>query len=152
MRTLLTLVLVLALLPTAAAAQEESCTYDLCALRVEPGGFLSDGELVRGAAGEHVADFGFFDSDLVLAVAGSDTAVAYARRYQNRTRWKVAFGLAAAGVAAVPTWDSDDFEWENDWPWLVGGFVLGAISDAFRDSADRALSRAIWWHNAQYGR
>jgi hypothetical protein len=132
--------------PPALHPPIESCSYDACALRVEPGGFFSRPTLVRGLAAERVARAGFRGFDLQPIVQGADSAVHYARAYRaSQTRASIS-GLTATllGItAAIVSQSSDD----SAVPYTVAASVVGVYTGyEVRRSLGR-LSRSLWWYN-----
>jgi hypothetical protein len=147
--------------PTPADA---ACTYDRCALR------LDGSRLVRGVHGELVAKPGWFrPMPLAELVSGSDSALHYARRYEEAAAR--ASALSNGGGLAVLT--ALGIAWAHDrsrpdaWPYasssndrwavatgvlMLGGFVAEYASIPFVRRADRARARALWWHNRQFAR
>jgi len=132
--------------PTRMTAQERA--YDENALRVdEHGGTIS---IVRGTSETVVAKIGVFRAVDVAAIVGpSPKAVAEATVFQRNYRpgtWMASFGIATLGAAigasrisglnhAIPT----SLTIVSVSLITVGGFKL--------ETANRALARAIWWHN-----
>ena len=132
----------------------ESCSYDGCALRVEPGrAFFGAPVLLRGAAGERVGRFGLRGPDLAGIVAGSDSAVAHARAFRPHQRRAGLAGLlsTAAGVTALVLGLNDAND-DNVWPASIAAGALGAYAGYEARLAQRELSRAVWWYNRDVGR
>src|SRR4051812_6069916 len=100
-------VLAALLVPASGSAQAgparvpAGCSYDTCALRVEPGGFLSGPRLLRGRSGEQVARLGMFGGGVHMLLAGPDSAAVYARRYVSNTRTSSTVGLLGAILYVV---------------------------------------------------
>jgi len=132
--------------PTLMAGQERR--YDENALRVdEQGGTIS---IVRGTSETVVAKIGVFRAVDVAAVVGpSPRAVAEATVFQRNYRpgtWMASLGIATLGAAigasrisglnqAIPT------------SLTIVSVSLIAVGGVKLETANRALARAIWWHN-----
>lgn len=155
-RRLFTLATILAaLVPSLTASAQvqgqtsisPQCTYATCALRVEGGWFgLS---LVKGASGERHRLWGLGGGVSEL-LASSDSAAHYARSYVRDTRVATGLTIVAAAAAFYAYAKRDD---ENVSIPAVGvslGFTV--VSLPFLLSANRNLSRAVWWYNASVPR
>ena len=132
--------------PTVVTAQERS--YEANALRIdEHGGTI---RIVRGVSETVVAKIGVFRAvDVAAVVSPSPKAVAEATVFQRNYRpgtWLASLGIATLGAAigasringlnqAIPT----SLTIVSVSLITVGGFKL--------ETAQRALSRAIWWYN-----
>jgi hypothetical protein len=134
----------------AQAAAAEPCPYTRCALRLE------GQRLWRGAPpGAPAGRLGFWGAPpLVPLVAGSDSALAYAREFDRHyaagVRLAGAAGVAAGLLLAVAYGQRDGRVTAGDWA-LVGG-ALGALAVGVHgqrrvDRARDALARALWWYN-----
>lgn len=135
--------------PARTGPATESCSYDACALRVEPGGFFSRPVLLRGVSAERVQRAGFRGFDLQGVVQGSDSAVRYARDYRaSQTRASAAglVGTALAVTALIISQSDDD---TPVMPYSIGASVVGVYAGFEARRALGALSRALWWHNRQ---
>ena len=141
-----------ALVATASAAQPVAtarpagCTYDACALRIEPGLFSRD--ILQGVDAVRVGRFGIIESDLAEAVQGAEYAVEQAHAYDRSHRTALLAGIASAAlvVLSVPeglVGGSDAVHTA----FLVGGLGLGFASARAEVNAQRALSRAVWEYN-----
>jgi hypothetical protein len=133
-------------LAAAGAARADStagCTYATCAVRVEPS-FWNGARLVRGVEGTPVVGVNaLWPQDLSAALAGSDSAVAYGRRYAHSGRLGSALSLggavvAGAGLSAAHPWNAATF----------AGLGMAAASIPFELASLRSLNRAVWWYNA----
>ena len=140
------------LAPLGASAQPvapEMCTYDLCALRVEPA--FSGPRLVAGAGGTPAGQLGPFGSALSRAVASNERALEQARIYEQ-TRvpaFLAALGaslLVVAATAAAPDPLGDDSAALQTGA-LVGGVALGVVGVRLGLRSQRAASRAVWEYN-----
>ena len=144
-----------ALVGRPLAAQQsplQPCTYDACALRVEPRLFGSP-RIVRGAAGVPVGSIGPLGADLEEIVQGADSAVRHARDYRRaQTRGLVAtVGGAALFAVGLAQCDEDGLLFEGCSSG-AGALALGGLGatlyGAFEYSrANRSLSRSLWWYN-----
>jgi hypothetical protein len=138
--------------PTARAqgALPAGCTYQTCALRVEPGFFGP--RLLRGGSGETVSKLGMFGGGVAALLTGPDSAAAFGRRYVTATRRSETLGLIGAIAVAVAIIRTDNFRDESikngDRNILLAGSVALAVSAPFGVQASRNLSRAVWWYNA----
>lgn len=140
---------VLALCSTAARGQA-ACTYDECALRLEPSWF---GEtLVRGQGSTKVGTVSAFGgSRLGHIIQQPDSARMYIQTY-DRNYTPGALVATLGGIAAAVSWfvvaaNEGRHERRN---WTVIAVAATGVSwyGAHRlDVAQRALSRGIWWYN-----
>lgn len=150
MRLVFVLLLVAAAPAVAQPVASPACTYDACALRVEPGLFTRD--LLQGVDGVRVGHFGVIDSDLEEAVFGSAYAVEQAREYDRSHRLALLTGIAGAAlfVLSVPDGVLRRGDGLGDGIQAaagIGGLVLGIASVRFQVQSERALSRAVWEYN-----
>lgn len=132
--------------PTLMNGQERN--YDDNALRVdEHGGTIS---IVRGTSETVVAKIGVFRAVDVASIVGpSPKAVAEATVFQRNYRpgtWIASLGIATLGAAigasrisglnqAIPT------------SLTIASVSLITVGGVKLETANRALARAIWWHN-----
>lgn len=139
---------------TSAARAPVGCTYETCALRVEPR-FLSAPLLLRGREGVEVGRLGGFGGGVDTLLAGPDSAAAHARRYVGEIRTANSLSLLSAVafvvVATRTNWFRDDAS-DGDVAVGVAGTVLGLVSIPFRMHAEQNLSRAVWFYNAALAR
>jgi len=132
--------------PLHAQAASEPCPYRECALRLEPRGLGA--ALVRGAEGEVVGRLGFMGvrPDLRLLVSRSDSAVAYAERYQILAPRGAALAGLGSLLLVAPALREDLGD-----GWVIGATLGGAVSSIagalLLSRAQRALARSVWWHN-----
>jgi hypothetical protein len=141
--------------PSSASAQAPAartpvaCTYETCALRVEPS-FLSGPKLLRGHAGEEVGSLGPFGGGVDTLLAGPDSAAVYGRRYVTNVRRASTLGLIGTAAFIVAYVRSDRFRDSDDTSSAIAltgaGFALASIPFTLR--AARSLSRAVWFYNA----
>jgi hypothetical protein len=133
--------------PTRAPA---GCTYETCALRVEPGGFLSGPKLLRGRAGERVGSLGMFGGGVDTLLAGPDSAAAYGRQYVSNIRVANTFALLGAVAFVVASVHSDGFRDTDDTDAAIAltGAGLSLVAIPFVVRASRSLSRAVWHYNS----
>lgn len=141
------------ILPGSLRGQDasEPCSYDACALRVEPRGFFSETTVVRGTEGTVVATQDR-NGDLERLFQASDSAAVHYASFAVSDRhadWLsgLSGGLALASLVVVAS-EGDWDEW-NGWPLGldIGAFVVGIAAVFPRRNADRAFSRAVWWYN-----
>ena len=130
------------------------CTYETCALRVEPGGWFSSAKLVRGAGAIEIGGRGPSPT-LEALLAGNDSAMAHyedlvvADRRADRSTI-VAVMLSGASLAVYVVGDR---EWNGWSAGLMAGYFGIAIPTAIvRNRASRSLSRALWWYNGSLPR
>jgi hypothetical protein len=141
--------------PSSASAQAPAartpvaCTYETCALRIEPS-FFAAPKLVRGRAGEEVGRLGPFGGGVDTLLAGPDSAAVYGRRYVMNIKRSSTLGLiggAAFIVALVRSDNGRDADATTTAFALAGtGFAIASIPFALR--ASRSLSRAVWFYNS----
>lgn len=138
----------------SAARAAAGCTYETCALRVEPR-FFSPPLLLRGRDGVEVGRLGAFGGGVDSLLAGPDSAAAHARRYVGEIRTANTLSLLSAVafvvVATRTNWFRDDAS-DGDVAVGVTGTVLGLASIPFRVHAVQNLSRAVWFYNAALAR
>jgi hypothetical protein len=132
-----------------AARASSACTYDRCALRVEPA-FFSAPKLLRGRAGEEVGALGMFGNGVDSLLAGPDSAAAYTRRYVSNIRPASTFGLLGTAAFIVAAIRSDGFrDTDNtDAAIALTGAGLAIVAIPFSVRAGRSLSRAVWFYNS----
>lgn len=138
----------------SAARSPAGCTYETCALRVEPR-FFSPPVLLRGREGAEVGRLGGFGGGVDSLLAGPDSAAAHVRRYVGEIRTANTLSLLSAVafvvVATRTDWFRDDAS-DGDVAVGVAGTVLGLVSIPFRLHAEQNLSRAVWFYNAAFAR
>lgn len=149
-----------AAVPLSASAQSSpvrapiGCTYETCALRVEPR-FFSAPRLLRGREGVVVGKLGGFGGGVDTLLAGPDSAAAHARHYVTEIRTANTLSLLSAVafvvVATRTDWFRDNGD-DGDVAIGIGGTVLGLASIPFRLRAEQNLSRAVWFYNAALAR
>jgi hypothetical protein len=134
-----------------ARAQDTSCSYARCALAIAP--VWNGLDVVRGSQAHRVAGLGFFwTGDITPAVAGNDSAVAYATRAVHVRRVAAALtdvGVMALGYAAARRLRKGSFS-GNDRGMVIGGSVALASSVPLQFAADGLLSRSLWWFNGVF--
>ena len=148
------------LAPSAAYAQSSAarapvgCTYETCALRIEPR-FWGPNRLLRGREGVEIGKLGGFGGGVDSLLAGPDSAAAYTRRYVTAARTTNTLSLLSAVafvvVATRTDWFRDD---ASDGEVAIGvtGAALALVSIPFRLRAEQSLSRAVWFYNAALAR
>ena len=146
--------------PVAVRAQSSTasapvgCTYETCALRVEPR-FWGPQRLLRGREGVEIGKLGGFGGGVDTLLAGPDSAAAYARRYVNAARATNTLSLLSAVafvvVATRTDWFRDD---ASDGEVAIGitGVALALVAIPFRVRAEQSLSRSVWFYNAAFAR
>ena len=129
-----------------AAPRPEGCTYDVCALRIEPG--LLSRDILQGVDAVRVGRFGVIDSDLGEAVEGVEYAAEQARAYDrhHRTALLAAIAGTALVVLSAPYGPLDGSEAAQSAA-LIGGLGLGIVSINAQVQSERAISRAVWEYN-----
>lgn len=140
-----------ATLPAQASAVRapSACTYETCALRVEPA-FFSAPRLLRGRSGEHIGSLGMFGGGVDTLLAGPDSAAAYARRYVTDIQRSSTLGLVgtAAFVAALIRRNSSGSDDATTVALALTATGFGIASLPFSVRAWRSLSRAVWFYNS----
>ena len=128
-----------------------ACSYDDCALRVEPEPFGSP-LILRGVDSVPVDRIGlFFGSDLSQAVSGDEAAYAYARRAERDRTGAVLLALGGgAAVIASGIYAYGDPDRASVATLLGGGLLIA--SGAVQIGAARAQSRAVWEYNRELSR
>ena len=137
--------------PARAAA---GCTYETCALRVEPA-FFTAPRLLRGRAGVEVGRLGGFGGGIDTLLAGPDLAALHAHRYQRDIRAANTLSLLSAVAFVVVVSRTDWFQHngdDTDRAIGIGGTALAVASIPFRVNALRNLSRSVWFYNSQFAR
>jgi hypothetical protein len=135
----------------AATGYPAGCTYQTCALRLEPS-FLTGERVVRGASGEAVGGrAGMFGRGVHPLLTGPDSAARYARDYVRATDWANILGIPGAVALTYGLIQSrNGGEGARDAAAVTAvvgaAFVVASIPFAF--NARRSLSRSIWWYNA----
>lgn len=137
-----------------------ACDYATCAMGIAPR--WNGLALVRGAAGQQVANLSFFwprDISGALGpvgdrVANTDSAEVSIRRAVRLRRIGAAFtdgGLVLAGAAAVRALHTGSVR-RADGVVAAAGLAALGLSVPIQFAADGALSRAVWWHNLRFAR
>lgn len=143
----------------AARSAAASCNYESCALSIQP--TWNGLAIVRGHSGPSVANLSFFwPRDISGAFASerrstnADSAIAQARRAVKLRRAGAFFtDVGAAMVVAGLIGGLQDGRMDRGDAIFVGaGAAAVGVSVPLQFAADGALSRAVWWHNAVYGK
>ena len=134
--------------PPETASRASSCTYDVCALRIEPGVFGVS--LVRGRDGAVVDRGVFFGPDIESAVTDSPLALDHARAYAGARRRSALSVLAA--VVLLTSVDSFNTTDEARVGVALGSLGLAVYGSVEAVRAQREASRAIWEYNATLDR
>jgi hypothetical protein len=153
------LVLAPALAPGAASAQSATrassgCTYDTCALRVEPR-FWTPNVLVRGHDGVVIGRLGAFGGGVDSLLAGPDSAAAYARQYVTAARTSNTLALLGGVAYVALLMHSDNLSNDldgTDYALGLSGLGLVIAAVPFELRAGRSLARAIWFYNVALAR
>jgi len=138
----------------SAARAPSACTYETCALRVEPR-FFSGPRLLRGREGVEVGTLGAFGGGADSLLAGPDSAAVHARRYVSAIRAANSLSLLSAVAFVVVATRTDWFRnnaRDGDVAIGITGTVLGLASIPFRLRAEQNLSRSVWFYNAALAR
>lgn len=156
----LTAIAALAIAPLAAGAQSSAtrapvgCTYETCALSVEPA-ILAAPRLLRGREGVEVDRLGAFGGGVDTLLAGPELAATHARRYVREIRTANSLALLSAAafvvVAARTDWFRNNAD-DTDKVLGIGATALALVSIPFRVHAEDNLSRALWFYNAAFAR
>ena len=121
---------------------DTNCTYATCALRVEPG--FKGPRLVRGRTNTVAAELGGLEPPAVRELfSQSDSAAAYAGRYARAERVNRLLTYGGIIVGAVGLAQSDRSNGLT-----FGGLGALLVSIPYQHTAERSLSRAVWWYNA----
>lgn len=132
---------------------DSNCTYQTCALALEP--VWNGLAVTRGIGGRKVAVLGFFFPSDISREFQADREALDAAADALRVR-SVAAALTDGGLLLVATGVARGL-FRRDWDNLstaltvVGGSALGA-SVPFQFAADGHLSRAVWLFNRRYAR
>ena len=125
------------------------CTYETCALRIEPS-FFAAPKVLRGRTGQEVGRLGPFGGGVDTLLAGPDSAAAYARSYVTNVRRASTLGLIGTVAVVVALVRSDSFTEGDDvaaaFALTGAGFAIASIPFTLR--ASRSLSRAVWFYNS----
>jgi hypothetical protein len=139
--------------PESPAPRDTACTYQRCALAVVPA--WNGLDLVRGESEERVGRLGFFwANDVSPMFAGEPQALEHAQHAVRLRRVGALFtDLGAALLVAAAVGGLTDQDHADTYRGLaIGGAFAVGISVPFQFAADGHLSRAVWWHNAQFAR
>ena len=147
----------LVVLPFAADAQASripsACTYETCALRVEPR-FWSPSRLLRGREGVEIGKLGAFGGGVDTLLAGPDSAANYARSYVKAARTSNTLGLLSAAAYVGLLLHSDSFGDFDNTDIALGisclGLAIAATPFAFRLHCSLPVS--VWFFNGQFAR
>ena len=138
---------------SAEAPSDSSCTYARCALAVVPA--WNGLDVVRGEQEQKVARLGFFwTRDVSPVFAGEPHALDFARRAVRTRRTAAVFtdaGIALLAYALIGG-TTDSGHTSTYQGIAIGGAVAFAVGVPLQFAADGHLSRAVWWHNAQFAR
>lgn len=139
----------LAFAPQPAFAQAP-CTYDTCALRIQPPTLTTPLMLVRGAEGEEVIRLGLLEPEVAPFVALSDSAVAYARIYDVQYDRGYIINMAGTVIAiGAPILLQGTMQ---KLAFTGAGVGLSFYGGVLMNRANDALNRALWWYNRELAR
>ena len=173
MRRILTLIAVSAAISTAAGAQDTRSDAIACADSVVTGLYrrcalwIEGNRVRRGETGAVVGRPGFFRPIPMTRIVSGDSAVAYARTFERRTRQSNTLlfigGMMFAGAYAVldsrqctSTLVDPCDHWDNG-DWIAGSLGVGALAISIpglilQVKAQKAGAQAIWWNNERFAR
>ena len=151
------IMLLLAALLSAGAlrAQDTSCTYDRCALRLKTGFWSTT--IVQGALETPIGSVSLFAPSVPLLAQSRDSMVRQLfARYQQRSRLGTALGVGATGlfIASFFAWDSDPSSQGDEAAigMLLGSAVLAIPAAVLARSASNELQKAVWHFNGAFAR
>jgi hypothetical protein len=149
MRCVLCMVLLCQVQPAPVEAQDASCTYASCALRIDEGFFRT--RFLAGERGDEVARVGGFGTNLEKQLALPDSAIFHVRRANSRMRTGGILSVIGAAGMLYATLATGEPDANRVVAVIVGGgsSIAGAV---FTRSSRNELSRAVWWYNQQFAR
>jgi len=133
------------------AAQQNSCTFDRCALRVQYRSFST--RIVAGVSGEKVAGVGLFAPHVPVLESGPDSARVHYRSFQHHYNSGAVFNLfgAAAIVGSfAPGGGYNAYSGDNKdtaLGLLLVGFTSTLIGYIQGRRGTDELERSIWFYN-----
>jgi len=149
--------LLLAALLSAGAlrAQDASCSYDSCALRLKTGFWSTN--IVQGALETPIGTASLFAPRVpVLAEARDSVVRQLFASYQRKSHQGLVFGIGATGlfVASFFAWDSNASNPVNETAvgLLLGSAVLAIPAAVLARSASNELQKAVWHFNRAFAR
>ena len=128
-----------------AGATADECTYDLCALRIEPA--LFGPRIVAGADGVPVGRLSLFGGDLSAAVASNEVALEQARIYEDARLPSVLAAVGASLLLSVSSASEVGGDASVRTGALVGAVALSVVGIRLGLRSQRAASRAVWEYN-----
>ncbi|HSJ26180.1 MAG TPA: hypothetical protein VK929_15990 [Longimicrobiales bacterium] len=144
-----TLLATLAVAPRPASGQA-TCTYDTCALRIQPPTLTTPLMLVRGVEGEEVIKLGLLEPEVAPFVALSDTAAALARIYDVQYDRGYILNMAGTVIAiGAPILLQGTMQ---KLAFTGAGVGLSFYGGVLMNRANDALNRALWWYNRELPR
>jgi hypothetical protein len=154
LRTSCTVAMATALLLHAAPLQGQAaaarCTYDTCALRVQPPTLTTPQMLVRGVAGTEVVRLGLLEPEVAPFVALSDSAVAHARVYDVLYDRGSIISLTGTVISiAAPILLQGTMQ---KIAFTGAGLGLTVYGGVLTNRANDALARSVWWYNRELPR
>jgi hypothetical protein len=111
--------------------------------------------LVQGRGGEQAARLGGFGGGVEILLNGPDSAAVQARSYVRHTKTATILGLGAVAAYTIAALRTDTFRGhvgDADVALVVGSVGLAVATIPVTFNAQRALSRAVWWYNAELPR
>lgn len=139
--------------PTIAAAQMTagSCTYAICALRLENGGF--SGPRIRTGLDGASRRVGFTGNGIVAAVrdvpsALSEAQLGHSHQLRGRVIGLIATSAAFVWIIAASQSDRDATRLSSIYGGVSLGVLGGIISSVQMAKADQHFSRAVWNYNS----
>jgi hypothetical protein len=143
----LLLLFLLALPTTSLRAQQDTCSYDACALRIKRG--FWGRRLVQGREEQKVAGFALLAPSLDTVMQRSDSAARYYSLFRvrhNRGFWFALSGVALYGGATLVYGIDRDLEGPTIAMSIAGtaAFIVGLVNTV---RAEEPLSRSVWWYN-----
>ena len=139
------------LLPLGIAAQDSTCTYDRCALRLH---YTSSGpRLVQGQSAVSIARIGLYPPRIDLFAAANDSTRSHYEAFRQHHSRAATFGIVSLATllgSVILHYSSDEDVAQGAAIGLVVtsfGFSLAAGSN--RRRAGNELSQAIWFFNRE---
>ena len=155
MRPFMLLLVALVCAAGALPAQDASCSYDRCALRLKTGTWSTS--IVQGAAETPVGSVSLFAPSVPLLAQSRDSMVRQLfASYQQRSRLGTALGVGATGlfIASFFAWDSDPSSQGDEAAigMLLGSAVLAIPALLLGRSASNQLQKSVWHFNSAFAR
>jgi hypothetical protein len=152
-RPILLYPVILLLLVTARAgpaSAQTACTWDSCALRVQPPTLTTPLMLVRGSQDQEVVRLGLLEPAIAPFVALSDSAVAHARiydvLYDRGSLLNIAGTVVSIGAPILLRGAMQKIAFTG------AGIGMTVYGNMLTNQANDSLNRAIWWYNRELPR